>query len=464
MVDLYHATREELIRMVVAQRMAHEDLERRCADQARQLDELRAMVAKLTAQLGAATSERGDAGGGRGKPTGVPGIKTTEAEERTAAPRRKRNKGFGRKRMEATRREIHALDHCPGCGAPLAGGTIKRSREVIDLAAPRVEVTEHIYLERCCPDCRRRCVPPPELGRVVGGQARFGHRLVSLVTVLREEARLPLAVIQQVVRSLTGLHVSAGAIVDMIQRVATAAEPVIGRIAAGIRASPVVHADETGWREAGRNGYVWTFSTPQQRLFVRGSRARAMLTETMGETFAGVLVSDFYAAYTGYEGMHQFCWAHLLRDIADLETQHPADQTLHGWATAVAAIFAQARTGASGALPDRRQVRTTAETDLRHLCAPWLQSDAPQRGLCQRMLRHLDSLFVFVTEPAVPPTNNAAERSLRHLVVSRKISGGTRSIHGTKTKMTLATLFGTWRAQSINPFTACQELLTNPQM
>ena len=71
---------------------------------------------------------------------------------------------------------------------------------------------------------------------------------------------------------------------------------------------------------------------------------------------------------------------------------------------------------------------------------------------------------VFVTDPAVPPTNNAAERSLLPLVVSRKISGGTRSARGTRTKMTLASLFGTWRAQDRNPFDECRTLLSSPQL
>ena len=69
-----------------------------------------------------------------------------------------------------------------------------------------------------------------------------------------------------------------------------------------IRGSPVVHIDETGWREDGRNGYVWTFATPAVRSFVRGSRAGAMVDTVLGEAFAGVLVSDFYAGYAHYPG------------------------------------------------------------------------------------------------------------------------------------------------------------------
>ena len=70
----------------------------------------------------------------------------------------------------------------------------------------------------------------------------------------------------------------------------------------------------------------------------------------------------------------------------------------------------------------------------------------------------------FVAEPAVASDNNAAERSLRHLVISRKVSGGTRSERSTERKMTLASLFGTWRVQGLNPLTACRQLLRSPQV
>jgi hypothetical protein len=87
------------------------------------------------------------------------------------------------------------------------------------------------------------------------------------------------------------------------------------------------------------------------------------------------------------------------------------------------------------------------------------------------MERFIKELFVFVADPAVPPENNAAERSLRHLVTSRKISGGTRSAQGTNSKpvlsnaegMTLSSLFGTWRARGLNVLLQCRQLLTSPQ-
>ena len=89
---------------------------------------------------------------------------------------------------------------------------------------------------------------------------------------------------------------------------------------------------------------------------------------------------------------------------------------------------------------------------------------ALQGRLCRRSERHIKELFVFVAEPAVPSDNNAAERSRRHLAISRKVSGGTRSEQGTERKMTLTSIFGSWRAQGLNPLAACRQLLTSPQI
>jgi hypothetical protein len=105
------------------------------------------------------------------------------------------------------------------------------------------------------------------------------------------------------------------------------------------------------------------------------------------------------------------------------------------------------------------------EERLLDVCRPHLADRrAPQRRLCARIERHLAELFVFVAHPAVPPDNNAAERSLRHLVTCRKISGGTRSPEGTETKMATGSLFGTWQLQGLDPLLACRRLLTQPQI
>lgn len=466
MLDLYHATRDDVIRMLLDAQDVIGDQARQLATRDREIAELRQAVATLTERIGTLTAQLtgGEPPPVAGTPSRMPGHKPDQASPREARPRKRRARGAGRQRMQATVQVDHVLAACPDCGAPLAGGTVKRSREVIDLPPPRIVVTEHRYWERRCPDCGKRCVPAPDLGAVVTGQGRIGHGLTSLLALLREEARLPVRTIQSVLDTLTGLHLSVGAIVNASHRLADRAEPVVAAITGTIRASPVAHLDETGWREDGHNGYIWTASTPDARLFVHGRRTKTMVGQLLGEAFAGVMVSDFYGVYTHDDHVHQYCWAHLLRDIGDLVRQHAQDPVLAGWADAVGAIFGRAQDGATGSPRQRWAVRRQCQADLRQVCQPWQGVEVPHRKLATRILTYLESLFTFVTAPGVPPTNNAAERSLRHLVIARKISGGTRSAPGTATKMTLASLFGTWRVQGVNPYQASRTLLATPQV
>jgi hypothetical protein len=141
---------------------------------------------------------------------------------------------------------------------------------------------------------------------------------------------------------------------------------------------------------------------------------------------------------------------------------------VRGWAEAVHALYRRACAAAADPARDaaqRRGQRQSYEVELGALCAPYLGDEAaPPRGLCQRIAKPLAALFVFGADRAVPATNNAAERSLRHLVTRRTISGGTRSAVVTATRMTLASLFGTWRLHGLNPRAACRALLTESQL
>ncbi len=472
MIDLKNASRDDLIRLVIAQHERIAVLEATVAAQRDVIAALEATVARLTVQVGellatVETLRRGDDGTGSGRPQGMPGLKPASPQPRPPKKARKqRMHPFVRRRMAPTQRVVHALDACPTCGMPLVGGSVKRTREVIEVPLTPAVVTEHLYLERCCPHCHTRHTPPVNLTGEVVGRQRFGVALVSLIATLREEARLPVATIQWYLRTFHDLTVSVGAIVGALKQVAQAGAGAVAVIREEIRGSPVAHGDETGWREAGANGYVWVFCTPTAQYFTRGSRGGAMVEAVLGEECAGVLVSDFYVGYQHYPGVKQKCWAHLLRDVHDLRVAHTEDAAVQAWAAAVHDRYLRAvawkEAHATAGETERRAAETVFMQELQAIYAPYIERQVPQRVLSARMAKHLHELFVFVREPAVPPDNNEAERALRHLVTSRKISGGTRSLAGSATKMTLATLFGTWRVRGINPFLACRALLISP--
>jgi transposase len=426
-----------------------------------QLAVLVQQVAALTARVEELSGEPPAPPAARPLP---PFVKPARPATAPARARKRRAVNFARRRDTPTRVIEHALETCPGCGAALAGGEVVRRRQVLHIPRVPVEVIEHVVRRRVCPCCARACTPALDLGDQVLGHRRVSMETMAYLASLRTVGRLPLRTLQWLLATWHGLRLSVGALAGLLAAVADRAKPALAALRAAVRGSPAVCADETGWRENGQKGHIWTFSTPTLRLFhYARSRAGAVVREVLGEVYDGTLVSDCYAGYHGHDGPHQRCWVHLLRDIHDLRVAHPGDGEVAAWAEAVHDRYLEAKRLAAGDadLAARVAARADIERRLSAACAPhWAAgSAAPQATLCQRIDRFLDELFAFVLDPALPSDNNLAERSLRPLVIARKISGGSRSEAGSATRMALASLFGTWQAQGRDPFTACHTLL-----
>ena len=165
------------------------------AEQQGVISELRQRVESVEARL---------SGGGPG--ARMPGHKPVARGKKGAGeekkPRRKRQQGFARPRMEPAAQVTHAPEFCPECHTALSGGWVQRTREVIELPVCPAEVTEHIFIARRCPLCRKRRLPQDPLREVAVGRRRLGINLVSLIAALREEGRLPIRTIQSCLQTV----------------------------------------------------------------------------------------------------------------------------------------------------------------------------------------------------------------------------------------------------------------------
>jgi len=399
-------------------------------------------------------------------------VKKRPAEEQK--PRKKREAKYNRGRRRAMPSQIveHRIVSCPQCHLRLGGISLARVREVIELPEPQpVEVIHHRIFKGWCAQCQKWHEAPVDLHEQVLGQGRIGVRLSSVIALLRTLMRLPVRQIRTVLLILYGCQLSDGEIVELLHRVVSHAQPALEAIKGQIRASPAVQADETGWREDGENGYVWSASTPSLRYYeYHHSRSGEIVAELIGPDYAGVLGSDFYAGYNRHQGLHQRCWVHYLRDIHNVKKKYPQDERLQLWAKQVKALYEEAENwveqGPDSSLPARKQQMARVaqqhalEQRLWALCQPFAHTLAFQHTLCERVEHFLPEMFTFVAFPGVPAHNNLAERSVRPLVIARKISGGSRSPKGSTTRMGLVSLFGTWMAQGLNPFSQCVALLT----
>lgn len=392
----------------------------------------------------------------RDRPAGRP--------RRARAPQHNR----GRRRGIPTRTELHAYERCPECAYALRGSTLGRRREVIELPDAPIEVVEHRLITRYCPACAAWKTPRLPVG-VALGQSRIGVRLASLIGTLRTVHRLPLAQIQHLLDTLYGLHLSVGGLQDLLRRLRGALAPVRAELEVQARASPSQHLDETGWRENGHNGYVWTQATAGSaptRLFTFDPSRAGAVADRLLDGYSGAVVSDGYAAYDHLALAKQRCWAHLLRTAHKLKETHPDDALLHAWVGALKTLYDQARTVAVQEGVSARQraaAARDAERRMRRLTRCYrTQSAHPAQALATWLHQHEDELFTFVRTAGVEGTNNRAERALRPFVIGRKISGGSRSPQGSAIRCDLASVFLTWTARGLNPLTACLAALQTP--
>jgi transposase len=434
---------------------------------------LRQQVEELQGQLEEVLQQLAELAQRRGGPPGF--VKANRP--RSEGPKRPRKKrapehNTSRKREEPTRVERHALERCPACDYRLSGESINYTRQVVELPPPqRVEVIEHQVIKRWCPHCGKWRSPRLDLSGQVLGRGRIGVRIASVVVYLRTRLRLPVESIQSYLETMHGLRLSRGEIVELTHRVRRELAPVLEDLRAAVQTSTVVHCDETGWREDGQNGYIWAFATPgpegvQYFTYAR-RRGHAIPQSILSHAFRGWLVSDFYSAYNLIPGRHQRCWVHLLRDLHALKEAHAEEAAVVKWAEAVRGVYDEAQTwlkqhpqASDGA---RRAAYERAYAQICALGEAYARErDHPCRTLARRLLRHQDELFGFLLVPGLSADNNLVERSLRPLVIVRKISGGSRSEEGSTTRLALFSLLQSWTANGLDPFQQCLVALQQP--
>ncbi len=456
MSGLDELTREELIALALR-------LHGTVQAQEKQIGELNAVVARQAERISELEVEVVRLRGG-GSSAGLSIRPNVQKKEK--GPRKKRKHSFSRHTLTPTEVICHSVETCPDCGRPLTGGSVKWRHQVLEIPQAPVRVTDHLFVERYCGICKKRHTPDAALvlAGVVVGKKSVGIGLMSLIGYLKTVCRVPIGQIRNLLSVLWGLRLSAGQIAEILHDVAELGESAYDELLEGVRGSPLVHADETGWREDGVNGYIWSFSSPDVRYYTyRHSRGAVVAREVLGEKFIGTLVADFYAAYNFYDGPKQRCWVHLCRDLNALVEKNPDLPQIASWVESVVGVYHRAKDSVTARHTEieRSRLKASFEMELLAVCRPHIGvKTAVQRVLAERMENFIGELFTFVADPTVPSENNAAERAVRPAVVARKISGGSRSARGSKTCSVLRTLFETWALRGQNAIDACREMIT----
>jgi transposase len=299
------------------------DLVRR---QARQIDELRAEVERLKAELEQSrrAGKRQAAPFSKGAPKAHPkrpGRKAGHPPSHRPAP--------PPEQVDRTV-EVPLPPECPECRAPLAEAPVAvHDQYQIDLPEPKPVITRFRIPVTRCPACFRRVQGrhPDQTSDALGAAAvQFGPRLLGFAADLKHRVGASYRKCSSVLLTLTGLVVCSAALVRSGHRLRRLVQPSYDCLVEAARQSAVQHVDETGWKIGGRSAWLWVFADAHATLYrIRRSRGHEVVVEVLGDDFQGVLVSDCFLAYDPLNFAKSKCTAHLLKRCSEVEQSKTRD-------------------------------------------------------------------------------------------------------------------------------------------
>jgi transposase len=352
---------------------------------------------------------------------------------------------------------------CCKCHSDLSNETsqlidVNQITELPHAPAQVVEVRQYAVT---CRECGATQVEEPPAGLEMN--RRFGSRLEATVVYYRQEQHMSYARTQKALLDLHQVEISQGGIDEIMKRAGKWAMGKLEQIQESIRQSQVVHCDETSNRIDGANAWEWVFCTVNGIYHViRRNRSVEVIRDLMKDIPAEVWVSDCYGGQLKAPSKQkQLCMAHQLRALQRVLDAHPHLT----WAHAMRKLFQhaiQVHHQRSQLAPVQFERQVTA---IERRCDRLLHQDlAPPEAqkLKRRYLKYRACLFVFLHRTDVEPTNNVAERVLRHSVVHRKVTNGFRSMWGTNAYAALASVIDTAELSGMRAFDAIQSLFSPP--
>ena len=325
---------------------------------------------------------------------------------------------------------------CPNCGGKLQNkGTLNRS--IIDLKPPK---TEKIIVE-CekgyCPSCKTSVKANTDIALP---HSQISNSALSHVMNLHYEHGMPLSRVEAL------LGINHGTLFGSLHRVADILAPMVKALILQYRQEKVRHADETGWRTDGYSGYGWLFCTNRTSIFrFADTRSAKVPEEIFGKNVLdGFLVVDRYAGYNSIKTKRQYCYSHLLRAVEDLEKEFGDVPEVLNFTNALAPLLAQAIKLRALAISDKKFYREAQR--IKRKIKKIIKSPSQHLGIkdIQRIfLEKTKHLYHWANDRDVPAENNRAERELRPTVVARKVSFGSQSTRGAKTRSTLMSIWHT---------------------
>ena len=413
-----------------------------CLRKQRRIDELEEEVRSLREKLRYQARKGREGLFGSSTPSSKRPVKpSSEQKEKKPKGARMGHKGVGRKShdeetVDRTADVESDSELCPECGAPLEKkGWAERS--VIDTPRQKAEKITFRVAKRYCPHCRRNVTPQPP---GVLPKSLYGNQFIADAVEMHYQHGMPMG------RVCEYLDIGPGSLAKLFRRSADLFGGLTDRLIEEYRQAPVKHADETGWRTDGKNGYVWLFATPHLSIFQFGKNRSSKVPQAIfgKRSLPGTLVVDRYAGYNKAPCRIQYCFAHLLRNVEDLEKEFPDEKEVSTFVAVAAPQLSLAMRLRTQPISDDEFHRRASK--LRDEIKTTMTQPAHHQGIrrIQDIFRENEHrLFHWADNRDVPADNNLAERDLRPSVIARQVSFGSVTDAGAKVRSTLSTVAAT---------------------
>jgi transposase len=322
---------------------------------------------------------------------------------------------------------------CRKCGHTLQGDDPQpRRHQIAEIPPIQPEVTEYRLHRLTCTQCgSRTCASLP--ASVPTGA--FGPRLQAVLAVLAGAYRLGKRPIRQLAQDVFGLSISTGMIAKLERSSTEALAQPMAELMEHVRTQPA-NVDETSWREAGKRAWLWVVVTPLVTIFhIAATRCGKVAKELLGSAHGQVVTSDRWKAYNCFR-RRQLCWSHLRRDFQAMIDRRNSGASIGRRLIELSdRMFSWWHRVRDGTL-----CRSSFQVYISGLRGEVFEAleDGEACGCsktaatCRDLIAHERKLWAFVWREGIEPTNNAAERALRHAVLWRKGSGGTDSSRGSR--------------------------------
>jgi len=421
-----------------------------CLDKQREIDRLTEENQRLRAKL--SQQKRKDQAGffGSSTPSAQLPIKanSTQDNHQQRGGAKPGHTGHGRTAHAAQEvdgvRAVSVEPLCPSCQAVLTAKDVRR-RSVLDIDPVTVKRVLYRLERKECPCCG---VVVAATAPGVLPKSLLSNQLLTEIVDAHYMHGIPLG------RVCARWQLNYGTVIQALHRLSGLFGPVMEELKRDYRQAFVRHADETTWRTDGKSGYCWLFASDSVSLHLyRDTRSARVVEEVFGTApLAGYLVVDRYVGYKRVPCHVQYCYAHLLREMKDLQVAFADEKEVGAYAERMIELLAQAMRLQSSRAADveydreaqriRKEIATACDEPSHHLAVHRWQDF---------FVDEADHLYHWVEDRRVPCENNRAERELRPTVIARKVSHGSQAEEGAKTREVLMSVMQTLKKRVADP-------------